>query len=80
MVLFSFLNFFVIFLQFSIARQVGTERNETIIFILFLSHPPSTYGGLKMSHNGIFLIFFEFFCFVFEIFNYALGRNETDRQ
>ena len=40
-------------------RQVGTERNDN--FILFLSHPPSTYGGLKWGHNGIFLIFLNLF-------------------
>ena len=56
-------------------RQVGTERNDN--FILFLSHPPSTYGGSKWSHNGIF---FEFFCFIFGIFYYALCRNETERK
>ena len=46
--------FFAIFLEYSIMRQVGTERNETKIFHFLLSHPPSTYGGLKWSHNGIF--------------------------
>ena len=55
-------------------HQVGTERNDN--FIPLLSHPPSTYGGLKWSHNGIF----EFFCSIFGIFYYALGRNETERQ
>ena len=54
MVLFNILNFFPIFLEFSIVRQVGTERNETIIFPFLLSHPPSTYGGLKWSHYGIY--------------------------
>ena len=27
-----------------------------------------------------FLIFLSFFCFIFEIFYYAMGRNETERQ
>ena len=45
-------------------RQVGTERNDN--FILFLSHPPSTYGGLKWSHDGIFLIFLNFFALFLE--------------
>ena len=35
MVFFSFLNFFVIFLQFSITRQVGTERNDNFYFLPF---------------------------------------------
>ena len=66
MVLFNFFNFFAIFLEFSVMRLVGTERNETIIFIFFLSHPPSTYGGVKWSHNSIFFLnFFEFFCYFF---------------
>ena len=52
-------------------RQVGTERNDNFYF-----HPPSTYGVLKWRDNGIF----EFFCFIFGIFYYALGRNETERQ
>ena len=56
-------------------RQVGTERNDN--FILFLSHPPSTYSGLRWSHNGIF---FLFLCFIFGIFYYALSWNETERQ
>ena len=59
-------------------RQVGTERNDN--FILFLSHPTSTYGGLKWSHNGIFQISLDFFSFFFGIFYFALGRNETERQ
>ena len=45
-------------------RQVGTERNDN--FILFLSHPTSTYGGLKWSHNGIFQISLDFFSFFLE--------------
>ena len=28
----------------------------------------------------VFLNFFEFFCIIFGIFYYALGRNETERQ
>ena len=45
-------------------RQVGTERNDN--FILFLSHPPSTYGGLKLGHNGFFLIFLNLFALFLE--------------
>ena len=67
---FNFLNFFAIFLQFSIIRQVGTERNYNFYFFS-LSHPLSTDFELKLSHNGIFL----FFCYFFKIFYSALGRN-----
>ena len=28
----------------------------------------------------VFLNFYEFFCYFYEIFYYALGRNETERQ
>ena len=59
---------------------VRYKRNETIMLILFLSHPPSTYGGLKCSKNGIFFNFFEYFCYSFWIFYYELRRNETERQ
>ena len=59
---------------------VRQERNETIIFIFSRSHLLSTYFGSKWSHNDIFLIFFEFFCFFLGILYYALGRNETERQ
>ena len=54
MVFFNFFNFFAIFLEFSIARKVGTERNgvEILIFSISLRFP--TNFGLKLSHNGIF--------------------------
>ena len=56
----AFFNFFAIFLEFSIIRQVGTERNYNFYF-LSLSHPLSTDFELKLSHNGIFFIFLLFF-------------------
>ena len=36
-VFFNFLNFFVIFLEFSITRQVGTERTDNFYFLSFSS-------------------------------------------
>ena len=45
--------------------RVGWGRNETLIFIFFLSQPFPTYFGLKWSHTGVFY-FFEFFCFFLE--------------
>ena len=53
-VFFNFLNFFAIFLEFSISRRVGTEQNETTIFILSLSLRFPTYFVLKRTHNGVF--------------------------
>ena len=37
MVFFNFLNFFAIFLEFSITRRVGTERNDNFYFLSFSS-------------------------------------------
>ena len=80
MVFFNFLNFFAIFLEFSITRQVRTGRNETIIFIFSLSHPLSTNFGLKWCRNYIFFLFLEFYCYFFGIFHNASARNETKRK
>ena len=58
-------------------RQVGTERNDN--FILFLSHPTSTYGGLKWSHNGIFQISLDFFSFFLEFsISRWVGTKQND--
>ena len=62
---FIFLNFFLIFMEFSITHRVGMKRNDNFYF------------GLKWSNNGIFLIFLIFWLF-FGIFLYALGRNGTE--
>ena len=75
---FNFLKIFLIFLEFSIMRQVGTEWNRTIIFIFSHFRPIPTYYGLKWSRNGIFK-FSEFFCYFFGIFYYVSSRNETER-
>ena len=71
---------FLIFLLFfwNFLLPVGLERNGTIIFIFSISHTFPSYYGLKYSHNGISL-YFEFFCYFIEIFNYASGRTETER-
>ena len=57
------LNFFAIFLKFSITRRVGTKQIETTIFIFSLSLRFPTYFVLKRSHNGVFnfLNFFAIF-------------------
>ena len=57
--------------------RVGEERNVVVIFIFSLSYSFRTYFCLKWSQNGIFKIF-EFFCYFFGIFYFALGRNETE--
>ena len=52
-------------MEFSSTRPVGTKRNETIIFILPISHPFPTYFGLKWTII-VFLLFFEFFIIFME--------------
>ena len=47
MIFFNFLNFVAIFLEFSITRRVGMERNGTIILVFSLYLPYPTYIGLK---------------------------------
>ena len=59
---FNFFNFFAFFLAFSIPRRVGTERNETIIFIFSLSQPPPTY----LARNGAIMVLFNLFAIFFE--------------
>ena len=65
MVFFNSLNFFAIFLEFSITRREGTERNGTTIFIFSHSLPFPINFGLKRSPNGIFK-FFQFFAIFLE--------------
>ena len=69
-----FLNFFAIFLEFSITRWIGTKQNDNIYFLF--SWPVPTYSGFKGRYTGIFE-FFEFFCNFFVILNYASGRDGT---
>ena len=46
-VFFNFLNFFAIFLEFSVTRRVGTDRNGMTVFIFSLSLCFPTNFGLK---------------------------------
>ena len=62
MVFFKFLNFFAIFLEFSITGLVGTHQND---FFFLLSRPFPTYICLKSCQSGGFL-FFEMFCYFLE--------------
>ena len=69
---------FLIFLEFSSTRLVGTKRNETIIFIFDISPPFPTYFGLKWTII-VFLLFFEFFT-IFTEFSITLrvGTKRND--
>ena len=126
MVVFNFLNFFAIFLEFCLARRertkwsdnfyflsfsafsnlfwlgmkpswyfsifwifllffwnfhlpIGKEWNGAIIFIFSLSQPFPTYLGWKWCHNGIFIIFFNFFAILLEFsLTRQIGTERND--
>ena len=77
MVYFSFPNFVAIFLEFSISRLVGTERNDNFYFLSF-----SAFSNLFWLERStmVFFNFFNFFTIFFLIFYYASWRNGTDRK
>ena len=53
MVFSNFLNFFVIFLEFSIASRIGTHQND--FFFIFCHSPPfPTYFGMERGYDGVF--------------------------
>ena len=55
MVFLNFLNFFAIFLEFSITRRVGTKQNDKFLFSLFLGlFQPS------FALNDATMVFFNF--------------------
>ena len=69
---------FLIFLEFSSTCLVGTKRNETIIFIFYISHPFPTYFGLKWTII-VFLLFFEFFTIFMEFsITLQVGTKRND--
>ena len=65
-------------MEFYIRRRAGTKRNDNFYFLPFSSS--FNLWWLEMEPLWYFLKFFEFFCYFFGIFYYALGRNETERQ
>ena len=69
---------FLIFLEFSSTRLVGTKRNDNFYFTYFSSF--SDLFWLEMNYNHIsFLFFFLIFYYFYGIFYYASGRNGTER-
>ena len=75
MVLFNFLNFFTILLEFSIMRQVRTERNGTKRKFLF-----STFLILFepiLAQNGAIMVLFNFFTIFFEF--YIMRQEARER-
>ena len=59
MVFFNFLDFFLIFLQFSITRRVGTKRNDNFYFPSFSAF--FNLFWLEMKLQRYFLIFWIFY-------------------
>ena len=75
MVFFNFLNIFTILLEFSITRRVGTERTDNFYFFSFSAFSNLFYAWNEGTMEYVY--FFEFFCYILVIFNYASSRNET---
>ena len=78
MVFLNFLNVFVIFLEFSIARRVGTEWNDNFYFLSF-----STFSQPISAGNDAIIVFFNFlnfFAFVLEFSISCRERNGTESQ
>ena len=72
MVFSNFLNFFAIFLEFSITGQVGTHRNDLFNFLSF-----STFSNVFWLENKLwrcFLIFWIFLLF-FRNFLFRVGSE-----
>ena len=69
--------YFLIFLEFSSTRLVGTKQNDNFYFLYFSSF--SDLFWLEMNHNRISFIFWIFYYF-YGIFYYASGWNETKRK
>ena len=70
---FKFLNFFAIFLEFSITGLVGNYWND---FSFSLSRPFQTYIGLKES----IMVFFNFLIFLLFFLEFSItGRVRTHR-
>ena len=60
---FNFLNFFAIFLEFSIPDRLGTDRNNNFFSLSFSASPDQFW--LEMMTLGCFLIFRIFLEFFF---------------
>ena len=72
MVSFNFLNFFAIFLEFSITRRVGMERMDNFYFLSF-----TAFLQRILARNEVTMVFFNFFV-IFLKFS-IMGRVGIDR-
>ena len=75
-VFFNFLNFFAIFLEFSITVRVRTKRINSFFFLFFSVFSKLLWLEKKPKTN--FWIFWIFLLF-FWIFNYVSGKDERER-
>ena len=76
MVFFNFLNFFTIFMVFSITLRVGTIRNENFYFLSFSDF--SNLFWLVMKSQWYFLLFLNFFLFFWNfLLRIGQERNGT---
>ena len=73
---FNFLNFYVIFLEFSITHRVGTKRNDNFLFSLF-----SILFQPILAWNEFIMIFFNFlnFFLFFWYFLLRIGKEQNGR-
>ena len=74
MIFFNFLNFVAIFLEFSIMRRVGTERNDIFYFLSFSAF--SNLYWLELKPELYFLIFWIFFLFFWN-FLFRVGSEQN---
>ena len=76
MVFFNFLNFFTIFMVFSITLRVETVRNENFYFLSFSAF--SNLFWLVMKSQWYFLLFLNFFLFFWNfLLRIGQERNGT---
>ena len=66
MVFFNLLNFFAIFLKFSLARQFGPKRNDNFYFLFLSLFQPI------LAWNDATMVFFDFFEFSSLFWNFLL--------
>ena len=72
MVSFNFLNFFAIFLEFSITRRVGMERNDNFYFLSF-----TAFLQCILVWNEATRVFFNFFVIFLE---FSITHREGTKQ
>ena len=70
MVFSNFLNFFALFLEFSISRRVGTKRNDNFYFLSFTS-----FLQLFLARNEAIMVCFKSLNFFANFFEFSISRR-----